>query len=83
MLKKHSFLKDDTTKKKVDETESEFERRRRLQRGLSQSLELFRTHPHSEGRVRTINASATYEPRPVLTDTQWAALKSICKTEKE
>ncbi len=80
MLKKHGFDGDKTLKKEKGETDSAFERRRKLQRGLAQSLEMFSTHPPSEERVKTINAAATYTPRPVLSDAQWKALKAICKS---
>lgn len=43
---------------------------------------LFRTHPGLTERIDVLRDAPKWKSRPVLTEQQWSALKSICETEK-
>jgi len=65
-----------------------FELIREKQGGSSQNEKkselgsLFNTHPGLSERIETLREAPKWETRPVLNEQQWAALKSICSTNK-
>jgi beta-barrel assembly-enhancing protease len=42
--------------------------------------DVFDTHPSSPERIRTIESQADYAATPALTNEQWQALRTICRT---
>lgn len=46
------------------------------------SVNILRSHPVTEERIKQFDAAPTYEATPVLSEAEWAALKSICGEQK-
>lgn len=47
------------------------------------NTDLLRTHPQSGDRAKLIQAQATYDATPSLSDDEWQALRGICKNSKK
>ncbi len=46
------------------------------------NTDLLRTHPQSKDRAKLIQAQASYDATPSLSDDEWQALRGICKNAK-
>lgn len=42
-------------------------------------IEVLRTHPMTEGRIRSVEGTPPYPSTPSLTDAEWQDLKTICR----
>lgn len=47
------------------------------------NTDLLRTHPQSQDRAKLIKSQATYDATPALSDSEWKALRDICKDAKK
>ncbi|MEL7544355.1 MAG: hypothetical protein AAGJ70_11330, partial [Pseudomonadota bacterium] len=54
------------------------EAERKARARTSKSLEWISTHPATAGRIARIEAAPDYATQPVLTSSDWAALRNIC-----
>lgn len=56
------------------------ESNRKESKSASEALDMLRTHPSTAERLALFASQPSYGATPALTDSEWQALKSICKT---
>ena len=59
------------------------ERDAKSRKSADEALDMLRTHPSTAERLALFASQQAYPATPALTDSEWQALKSICKTTSE